>query len=368
MKLNIHFPTEQEGWQSQDRVIWHGRLCYSREQIHSRAAGRDAGLDSCRPLELRSLQAAPGRRGAKSSCGCDRDRASKPAIPPQTGDSASNRRFRLETGDSASPRSARAPLREEGTAAAPRPPRHWPRPPSLTLPAGPRQPGTPDGAGAARPRSHRGDRHARLSRPAARSPPPARSAPGRPCRPRERNRGCRSARAPRVPARCPVPGAGPVPSPAAASAGSASAARPAQPLCVRARGCKWRPPGTRQRRHRAAPGGSERLRAAPGGTGRPEAPAAAAEPRALLAAGLAAGPVPPQSQRPARPTGVREPPLTGGVLRAAAAEPGGAGGGCGIPGSASGLAVPAGDAPLLPQPRALRARTGEKQKRPPKEM
>lgn len=80
-----------------------------------------------------------------------------------------------------------------------------------------------------------------------------------------------------------------------------------------------------------------------GARGRPSLP---------FAARLLRGCFRPKSQRPAR----AEPPLTGWVLRAAAAEPRGAGGGCGIPGPAAGLAVAQGDE-LLPQPRALEART-----------
>ncbi|XP_072774168.1 uncharacterized protein [Taeniopygia guttata] len=269
----------QEGWQSQDRVIWHGRLCYSREQIHSRAAGRDAGLDSCRPLELRSLQAAPGRRGAKSSCGCDRDRASKPAIPHRTGDSASkpaipprNRRFRLEPAipprpAPPGPRSGRKARRQRpGLPGIGRGRRHSPARPvpgSPGRPTAPEPPGPAPAAGTAAPacpgrlraplRPHGAPRAGRAAcgngAAAAAPPEPPVSPPG---------------------ARCPVPlpsrrpqplppAAPPPPAPRSPFVSAPGAANGAR----RGRGSA----GTE--RLRAAPGSTERLRAAPGGPKRP---------------------------------------------------------------------------------------------------
>ncbi|XP_074412045.1 uncharacterized protein LOC141731332 isoform X2 [Zonotrichia albicollis] len=249
------------------------------------------------------------------------------------------------TGASASPRSARAPL-PKAPGAAPGPPRHWPRPPSLTHPV----PGTPDGAGAARSRSHLGDRSARQPRPGC-----AAFRPHGPPRAGRAARGNGAAAPPEPPpcvppaaagARCPAPGAAPGPPPAAPSACSAPA-RPAQPLCVRARGCKWRPAGTRQRRHRAAPGGTDRHQSARERCGAPRPPHRPSQPGWLRAARSAPLPAP----LPGLPACGSRHSLTGGELRALPPSRGErAGGGCGIPGPASGLAVPAGAAPLLPQP------------------
>ncbi|XP_074412051.1 uncharacterized protein LOC141731334 [Zonotrichia albicollis] len=192
-----------------------------------------------------------------------------------------------------------------------------------------RQPG---GASRSLSRSRRGDRSARLSRPAPCCPPPARTAPGRVCRPQPpAGTEPPGPAPPEPPVSRPVPGArgypvAPVPLPFRSLSPPPAAPplrRPlSQPLCVRARGCKWRPAGTRQRRHRAAPGGS-------GHCGAPRPP-------------HRHPPAPSHQHKGHSPAG------SCGRCRRAGGER--AGGGCGIPGPASGLAVPAGAAPLLPQP------------------